>query len=113
MLTLAAPLGWVVTGLGLLTFGFFGAHSLASSWVGLRGGECRAQAASMYMCSMYAGSSLAGWAGGFAFSAHGWPGVAAMVIAMQCLALAIAWRLARIAPLPRGSAGIDAVSASN
>jgi YNFM family putative membrane transporter len=113
ILTLAAPLGWVVAGLGLLTFGYFGAHSLASSWVGLRGGECRAQAASLYLCSMYAGSSIAGWAGGFVFSARAWPGVAGMVIVMLCLALAIALRLTRISPLPRAPAAIDPVAASN
>ncbi len=113
LLTLAAPLAWVTLGLGLLTFGFFGAHSLASSWVGLRGGECRAQAASLYLCSMYVGSSIAGWAGGHAFVAGGWAGVAGMVIAMLCLALAIALRLTRISPLPRTPGRIDPVAASN
>ena len=35
-LTLASPLATVIVGLAIMTFGFFGAHSVASSWVGVR-----------------------------------------------------------------------------
>ena len=113
VLTLAAPIGWVAAGVGIATFGYFGAHSLASSWVGLRGGACRAQAAALYLCALYAGSSVVGWLGGFVFSAHGWPGVAGMVIALTLVALGIALRLTRITPVPRTPGGVDPVAASN
>lgn len=112
-LTLAKPLSLVAAGMGLMTFGFFGAHSLASSWVGLRGRECRAQAASLYLFGFYVGSSIAGWLGGYAWAAKGWPGVAAMVLGMQGVAFVIALRLARLAPLPRSPAGIDPLAAAN
>jgi YNFM family putative membrane transporter len=112
-LTLATPIGWVAAGMGIMTFGYFGAHSLASSWVGLRGGQCRAQAASLYLCSLYAGSSLVGWLGGYVFSARGWRWLAGMVIVLMVLALLVAIRLMRISPLPRGAGAIDPVAASN
>ena len=38
-----------ITGLLLLTFGFFGSHSIASSWVGRRATHDKAQASSLYL----------------------------------------------------------------
>ncbi|NEL74456.1 MAG: MFS transporter, partial [Xanthomonas perforans] len=39
----------IVAGIAVLTFCFFGAHSLASSWVGRRARLARAQASSLYL----------------------------------------------------------------
>jgi YNFM family putative membrane transporter len=111
--TLGTPLWLIACGVGLMTFGFFGAHSLASSWVGVRGGHARAQAAALYLFGFYFGSSVAGWAGGLAWSRFGWNGVAGMVITMVALALAIAVRLARLPPLPRTPAVVEPLRAAN
>ena len=58
----------IVVGVGLITWGFFGAHSIASSWVGLRAHGARAQASALYLFFYYLGSSLAGSAGGLFFA---------------------------------------------
>jgi MFS family permease len=75
-LTAAAPLPIVIIGIGVVTAGFFGAHSVASSWVGRRAGGDRAQAAALYLFFYYLGSSVLGSAGRVAWSRGGWAGVA-------------------------------------
>lgn len=98
-LTMAASVWAILAGLVVLTFGFFGGHSIVSSWVGRRGGAVRAQAASMYLFAYYMGSSIAGAAGGLFYADAGWPGVGAFVGALSLAGLGIAWHLHRIPPL--------------
>ena len=62
-LTLVTPLPVVIIGMLIFTFGFFGAHSVASSWIGRRATKAKGQASSLYLFSYYAGSSIAGTAG--------------------------------------------------
>ncbi len=85
-------------GVGLITWGFFGAHSIASSWVGLRAQSGRAQASALYLFFYYLGSSLAGSAGGLFFAWAGWPGVAGLLAALIGSALVIALRLSKVPP---------------
>jgi YNFM family putative membrane transporter len=99
-LTLARALITIIAGIAILTFGFFGAHSVASSWVGLRARHSRGQASALYLFFYYIGSSVAGYCGGFFWSAAGWRGVAAFTGSLLILALAISLRLSRLAPLP-------------
>ncbi len=99
LLTLLQPLVLVLLGVVALTFGFFGGHSIVSSWVGRRAGAAKAQAASLYLFSYYTGSSVAGWAGGLFYARHGWNGVGWFVAALVLGALLIAWRLYRLPPL--------------
>jgi YNFM family putative membrane transporter len=94
-LTLARPVIAIVLGIALVTFGFFGAHSVASSWVGLRATRARAQAASLYLFFYYMGSSIAGACGGLFWSAHAWTGVAAFVGTLLVAALVVALTLPR------------------
>lgn len=44
------------------------------------------------------GSALGGTGGGLLWSAHGWPGVAALVAALLLVTLLAAFRLARLPP---------------
>ncbi len=81
-LTLSSHLLPVALGVVALTFGFFGGHSTVSSWVGLRGGQAKAQAASLYLFSYYLGSSVLGVAGGWCYAREGWPGVVVAVTAL-------------------------------
>ena len=81
-----------------MTIGFFGGHSIASSWVGLRAETGKAQASALYLFFYYAGSSLAGSIGGWVFTLGAWPGEAAFVGALSALALLIALKLARVPP---------------
>ncbi|GAC67925.1 MFS transporter [Gordonia soli] len=71
----------VIVGMGLFTAGFFGAHSVASGWVGVIATDHRAEAASMYLFAYYLGSSVLGALGGTVYLAAGWTGLVAYVAA--------------------------------
>ncbi|MHC9419302.1 MFS transporter [Sphingomonas citri] len=98
-LTATRPLWLVILGIAVLTIGFFGAHSIASAWVGRRGGAARGQAAAWYLCFYYLGSSVLGSAGGIAWTRHGWPGVVLFCAALGTLALLGGVLLVRVRPL--------------
>ena len=102
--TCLSPLPWIIIGLSVATFGFFGAHSVASSWVGRRASVGRAQAAALYLLGYYLGSSIIGTLGGFAWNALGWPGVAGVAGCSAIGAFAVALHLSRVMPLVRPSA---------
>lgn len=97
--TLLKPLAAIIFGLTLFTFGFFGAHSVLSSWVGLRAQHSKAQATSLYLFFYYLGSSIAGTAGGVFWKAYGWGGVVAFLAALLLVALAVSVWLTRLQPL--------------
>jgi YNFM family putative membrane transporter len=99
MLTTMAPLWIIIAGIVVVTFGFFGGHSIVSSWIGRRSSGAKAHAASMYLFFYYLGSSVAGTLGGLFYAADGWRGVAAFVGALWGLGLLIAWRLFYLEPL--------------
>lgn len=88
-LTLLTPLGGKILGLAIFTFGFFGAHSTASSWVPRLVGAWRAQASSLYLLCYYAGSSVVGTVGGWCWIAGGWPTLVALVGMLYGLVLPI------------------------
>jgi MFS transporter, YNFM family, putative membrane transport protein len=100
VLTAATPLTLIVLGIGVVTLGYFGAHSVASSWVSRRGRAARAQAAAFYLFFLYVGSSVLGSVGGVAWSRARWPGVAGFLIVLLVFALLIALRLVAVKPLP-------------
>jgi len=89
-LTLAGPLPLVVLGIAVVTFGFFGGHSVASSWVGLRASTAKAQASALYLFFYYIGLSVAGTMGGVFWQHWSWAGVAAFVAGLAITGLGIA-----------------------
>ena len=89
----------IVLGTGLATFGFFAAHSVASSWVGRRARPPQALASGIYLFCYYLGSSVVGWFTGHVWEHWGWPGVVAVLGALLALGMAIALRLRALAPL--------------
>ncbi|GLQ88981.1 MFS transporter [Dyella flagellata] len=99
--TMTDTLWLIIFGIAAITFGFFGGHSIVSSWVGRRGGAAKAQASSMYLFSYYMGSSVAGWSGGLFYASYQWQGVAWFVGALVLAGLVIALRLYRVPPLPQ------------
>ncbi|WLH13212.1 MFS transporter [Pseudomonas hefeiensis] len=100
VLTMATPLWLVVLGMLVFTFGFFGAHSVASSWIGRRALKAKGQASSLYLFSYYAGSSVAGTAGGVAWHLGGWNGVGLFIGGLLVVALGVAVKLAKLPLLP-------------
>lgn len=99
LLTAAASLPLILLGIVAITFGFFGGHSIVSSWVGRRAGAAKAQGSSMYLFCYYMGSSIAGASGGLFYASHGWLGVVAFVGVLVLVGLLIALRLFRLPPL--------------
>lgn len=88
VVTIYEPLLFKITGLALFTFGFFGAHSIASSWVGLLAHkEEKAQASSLYLLFYYAGSSLIGGVGGLFLQRYSWPGVIGLISGLLAIAI--------------------------
>ena len=97
-LTASSSLWAIVAGIAMMTFGFFGGHSIASGWVGKRATFARAHASSFYLFSYYMGSSVAGSLGGLAWTYAGWNGVATYVALLVLAGLAIALKLRRLTP---------------
>ena len=98
-LTRAHSVGLIVLGVAVVTFGFFGAHAICSSWVTRRAVIAKAQAASLYLFCYYMGSSIVGSLSGMAFQRGGWSSVADLQTVLQLVALAIALRLSFLQPL--------------
>ncbi|MCK0196223.1 MFS transporter [Ancylobacter sp. 6x-1] len=95
LVTLMPAMPAILLGLSAITFGFFGAHSVASSWVGANAHAAKAQASSLYLFSYYLGSSVIGTVGGLFWADGGWPGVVLLLCVMLVAGLATAAWLAR------------------
>jgi MFS transporter, YNFM family, putative membrane transport protein len=93
IMTLFSQLWAIVIGIAVLTFGFFGGHSVASGWIGAQARTDRAQASSLYLFAYYLGSSVVGSLGGLFWKLGAWPAVTAMTGILVLLAVAIALRL--------------------
>lgn len=93
-LAMLAPwVGVVVTGLVLLTVGFFAAHPVASAWVGRRAEHGRAVASGLYLGAFYVGSSVGGTLGGVAYGLAGWPATVGFMAVLLALTVAVVWPL--------------------
>ncbi|WP_144510395.1 MFS transporter [Bacillus sp. FJAT-22090] len=79
LLTLNVVLIVKIIGITVFTFGFFGAHSIASGWVSQRAKHDKAQASSLYLFFYYFGSSIGGTVGGIFWSKFGWGGVVGLI----------------------------------
>nr|WP_253912088.1 MFS transporter [Pseudomonas sp. CVAP\ len=99
-LSLFTPLPLVIIGMLIFTFGFFAAHSVASSWIGRRATKAKGQASSLYLFSYYAGSSIAGTVGGVFWHLGGWNGIGLFIGGLLVIALLVALKLARLPLLP-------------
>ncbi len=93
VLLLMLPWLWAMAlGIAVVTFGFFGGHSVASSWVGVRAGAMRAEASALYLLSYYLGSSLLGALGGVFYTHWGWIGVCGYVLVLTLAGVGAAWQ---------------------
>ncbi|MCQ2011640.1 MAG: MFS transporter [Sporolactobacillus sp.] len=85
LITMSSFLVLKIFGLAMFTFGFFGGHSVASSWVGILANRReKAQSSSLYLLFYYVGSSVIGPVGGLFLESYGWGGVVTS-ISMLCL----------------------------
>ena len=93
--TLAGSVPAILAGLALATFAFYGAHTVASSWVGVAASGAKAQASSLYLFAYYTGSSLWGWCGGLAWMGGGWAAVVILCSGLLAGAFALSLLLGR------------------
>jgi YNFM family putative membrane transporter len=98
-LTEARSVILIILGVIVVTFGFFGAHSIASSWVSARARHAKAQASSLYLFFYYLGSSVVGTTGGVFMGHFGWIGVTEMTGVLILIGLFLSRRLSHIQPL--------------
>ncbi len=95
-ITLGESLLLKVLGIGILTFGYFGCHSIISAWVGRIATHDKAQASSLYLFFYYAGSSVGGTTSGIFLESHGWIGVISLIICFVSIALAFTFLLSKL-----------------
>jgi YNFM family putative membrane transporter len=98
-ITLMTPLVAIITGIAVFTFGFFGSHSVVSSWIGLRARHSKAQASSLYLFFYYFGSSIIGSTGGLFWHDRQWNGVVAFTGTLLIFAVVVSLRLASVRPV--------------
>ncbi len=105
-LTLSNSLLLIIGGVALFTFGFFGGHCVASSWVGRRAMGAQALASALYLFFYYLGSSVVGSLSGVMWESNGWHGVVLALSASLLAALFIALHL-RTLPLVTDDATVS------
>ena len=93
VLTMFQPLACIVTGIVLLTAGFFVAHSVASGWVGRLAQQAKGHASSLYLWGYYMGSSILGAGAGWFWSRWGWTGVSSVALLVLALVITLALRV--------------------
>ncbi|RST61690.1 MFS transporter [Siminovitchia terrae] len=96
LLTLPVPLFYKIIGIIVLTFGFFGAHSVASGLVSRHATHDIAQASSLYLFAYYMGSSVGGSVGGIFWSRYGWSGVVGFTIGLLAVSIFLALKVKKL-----------------
>lgn len=96
LITLGNSLLFKILGIGVLTFGYFGCHSIISAWVGRIASHDKAQASSLYLFFYYAGSSIGGTASGIFLESNGWQGVVSVITCFVSVAFVITFILSKL-----------------
>jgi MFS transporter, YNFM family, putative membrane transport protein len=78
-----------IIGISIFTFGFFGCHSVGSTWVGETARMNKAQASSLYLLFYYLGSSILGSFGGYFWEKFHWPGVIMFISVLLMIGLVL------------------------
>jgi MFS transporter, YNFM family, putative membrane transport protein len=94
--TLSSNLWIKILGIATFIFGFFGGHSIASSWVGKLAKQHKAQASSLYLFCYYVGSSFGGTTGGLFWTRYGWDGVVTLIVLFVFAAFILSFRLVSV-----------------
>lgn len=90
LITLFTPIITIFIGMIIFAFGFFGAHSVTSSWIGRTAFKAKGQAASLYLFCYYMGSSIMGTTGGYFWESNQWAGVISYISGLLLISLFVA-----------------------
>ncbi len=86
----------ILIGLTILVFGFFFAHSAASSWVSQHAQQSKASASALYLFSYYVGGSMGSFLLGYIWEPFGWSAVIYAIIVVIFFGLYTAMKMKRI-----------------
>ncbi|NVK43467.1 MAG: MFS transporter [Oceanospirillaceae bacterium] len=95
LVTLTPTLGAIIAGFLINSFGFFFAHSTASSWVSRHAEQARASASSLYLVFYYLGASCGGFYLSPFWHGYGWTGVVAASLLILVVTLTLSLLLYR------------------
>jgi len=96
LLTLSSSLWLIVAGFLVNSFGFFFAHSSASSWVSQNAHHARASASSLYLLFYYTGASTGGFYLHPFWEWQAWSGVVVASLLVLTLTLTLSLVLYRL-----------------
>lgn len=95
LLTCAGVLAIKLLGIAFVTYGFFGGHSAAASWLGKLDNSDKARLSAGYMFFFYVGASVIGSLGGKFLTNFGWSGVAGFMTVILIVALGLCIKILR------------------
>jgi YNFM family putative membrane transporter len=95
LLTLGHVLLQEVIGLMLCACGIFLCQAAATSYIGVAADRARSSASGLYVTFYYIGGSVGGLLPGLFWAWRGWPACVGLVVAVQFLTAAMAWRFWR------------------
>lgn len=98
LITLVENLALIILGLSINSFGFFLAHSAASSWVNRQASVAKASASSLYLVFYYLGASAGGYYLNPFWQASAWQGVvlgSMLILLLVMFACLYLWRKER------------------
>lgn len=82
-----------IIGLSALTFGFFGAHSIQSSYIATLTESSKSHASTLYLLGYYVGSSLLTLLGGYVFVHFEWQGIVILTLLLTLTATFVSYSL--------------------
>lgn len=82
-----------ILGLAAITFGFFGAHSIQSSYIATLTNSSKSHASTLYLLGYYVGSSLLTILGGYIFVYLNWTGIALLSVILTLIAVYVSHSL--------------------
>ncbi|WP_428309839.1 MFS transporter [Hydrocarboniphaga sp.] len=103
-LSLLPHLMSMIAALTLFSAGLFIAQTAATSFVAEASGDARATSVGLYVLFYYLGGSVGGVLPAPLWMHFGWPGVAALIVAVGALSVTIGWRSFRFALRPAADA---------
>lgn len=98
VMTLSSPILLIYLGTAIFSFGFFGGHSVASSWLGFRALKNKSLATALYLSIYYLGSSCLGTLTGITWKMNHWNGIVVVLSGLLLVAFIVAVKLRKLAP---------------
>lgn len=91
LMTLAVPLPWIIAALAIMSSGVFITQSATITYIAVNVKEGRSLASGLYYMAYYIGGSIGAWACGLAYAHGKWSYTVYTLLAVQMVALLIAF----------------------